>query len=170
MWLRNLHDPILPFVGVRSGPDQYERFNDLGQGCPLLDEEDARALAIRFQEVTEVTRHRPEIGSDKNPILTRGEGQYFGVGNSFQPSLVRRKKIDCRLTAETPGDDRIVETGIRQEADYPSTSPRGGLLPDALKRRFDLGRRWMGSGERILLVLAFRNVPFHLCGTSQIRR
>ena len=32
------------------------------------------ALAIRFKEVAEVARHRPEIGSDKNPILMRGEG------------------------------------------------------------------------------------------------
>ena len=125
LWLRlrNLHDPILPFVVVRSGPDQYERFNDLGQGRSLLYEEDTCALAIRLKEVTKVTRHRPEIRSDKNPVLTRGEGQNLGVGNSFQPGLMRRKKIDCRFTAETPGDDGIVETGIRQEADHPSALP-----------------------------------------------
>jgi hypothetical protein len=46
----------------------------------------------------------------------RGEGQHFGVRNSFHPGLVGRKKIDGRLTAETPGDNRIVETGIRQKA------------------------------------------------------
>jgi hypothetical protein len=58
----------------------------------MFDEKDARTLAIRFQEVTEVARHRPKIGSDKNPILMRGEGQHVGVGNSFQPGLVGRKK------------------------------------------------------------------------------
>ncbi len=62
-----------------------------------------------------MARHRLEIGSDKNPVLMRGEGQHFGVGNSFQLGLMRGKKIDGRLTAETPGDDRVVETGIRQK-------------------------------------------------------
>ena len=88
-------------------PYQHQRINDISQGRPLLDEKDARTLAIRFKEVAEVARHRPEIGSDKNPILTRGEGQHLGVGNSFQCGLMGREKIDCRLTAETPGDDRI---------------------------------------------------------------
>jgi len=115
-----------------------------------------------------VTRHRPEIGSNKDPILLRGEGQYPGVGNSFQPGLMGRKKIDCRLTPETAGDDRIVETGIRQEADHPSASPRDGLLPHTLKRHPDFGRRWMRSGESILFALAFRHVSFHIFPTSKI--
>jgi len=111
-------------------------------------------------------RHRPEIGSDKNPILLRGEGQHFGVGNSFKLGHIGRKEIDCRLTAETPGDDRTVETGICQEADYQSASPRECLLPHSLKRLFHLGRRRVGCGESILLALAFRNVSFHLFPTS----
>jgi hypothetical protein len=149
-------------------PYQHQRINDISQGRPLLDEKDARTLAIRFKEVAEVARHRPEIGSDKNPILTRGEGQHLGVGNSFQCGLMGREKIDCRLTAETPGDDRIVETGIRQEADHPSTSPRNGLLPHTFKLHPDFGRCWMGSGESILFALAFHNVPFHIFLTSKI--
>ena len=162
LWLRNLHDPVLPFVGVRSRPYQHQRVNDISQGHPLLDEKDARTLAIRFKEVAEVARHRAEIGGDKNPILTRGEGQHFGVGNSFQRGLMGRKKVDCRLTAETPGDYPIVETGVRQEADHPSASSRNGLLPHPLKRRPDFGRCWMGRGESILFALAFQNVPFHI--------
>jgi hypothetical protein len=39
-----------------------------------------------------VARHCPEVGSDKNPILTRGEGQHLGVGNSFQTGLICRNK------------------------------------------------------------------------------
>lgn len=115
--LRNLHDPILPFVCGRSGPYQHESLNDIGQWRSLFGEKEACTLAIRFKEVAEVARHRPEIGDDKNPILTRGEGQDFGAGNSFQRGLMRRKKVDCRLTAETRGDYPIVETGVRQEAD-----------------------------------------------------
>lgn len=166
--LRNLHDSILPFAGIRSGPYQHERLNDIGQGRPLLDEKVARTLAIRFKKIAEVARHRPEIGSDQNPILMRGEGQHLGVGNPFQSGLMGRKRIDCRLTAETTSDDRIVETGIRQEADHPSASPRNGLLPHTLERHPDFRRRWMGSCESILIALAFRNVPFHIFLTSKI--
>ena len=101
-----------------------------------------RAQNQRFRNA-----YRPEIGSDKNPVLTRGEGQYLGVGNSFKPGVVRRKKIDCRLTAETPGDDRIVEIGIRQEADHPSVSPRDGLPPHTLKLHLDFRMRLMGSSD-----------------------
>jgi len=42
-----------------NGPYQHERLNDIGQVRSLLNEKDARALAIRFQEATEVVRHRP---------------------------------------------------------------------------------------------------------------
>ena len=79
-----------------------------------------------------------------------------------------RKKIDCLLTAETPSDDRIVETGIHQEADHLSASPRDGLLPHTLKRHLDFGGRWMGSGESILFALALHNVLFHIFPTSKI--
>jgi hypothetical protein len=79
-----------------------------------------------------------------------------------------RKKIDCRLTPETASNDRIVETGIRLEADHPSASTRDGLLPHTLKRHPDFGRRWMGSGESILFALAFRNVSFHIFPPSKI--
>ncbi len=113
--------------------------------------------------------HRPEIGSDKNPILLGGEGQYIGIGNSFQPSLMGRKKIDCRFTAEAPRDNRIVETDIRQEADHPSASPRDALLPHPLERHPDFRRSWMGCSESILFALAFRNVRFHIFPTSQIK-
>jgi hypothetical protein len=74
-------------------------------------------------EFPEMARHGPEIGSYQYPILTRGKGQNLGVGNSFQPGLMGGKKIDDRLTAKTPRYDRIVKTGIRQEADHPSVSP-----------------------------------------------
>lgn len=174
LWLRNFHDPILPFVGVRSRPYQHKRFNDIGQARSLLDEKDARALAIRFQEVTEVARHRPEIGSDKYPVLMRGEGQHLGIRDTLQTGLMGRKKIDCRLTAETPSDDRIVETGIRQETDHwsnlrrASASPRDGLMPHSLKLHLDFGIRWMGSGEGILFALACRNVIFHIFPISKI--
>jgi len=114
-----------------------------------------------------MARHRPEIGSDKNPILVRGEGRHYGVGNSFQTGLSGRKKIDCRLPAKAPGYDSIVETGICQEADHPLVSPRDSLL-HTLKRLFDLGRRWMGVGVSVLVMLAFGNVPFHLFPTSQV--
>lgn len=152
----------------RTRPAPALQFNDRDHGRSLLDEKDARALAIRFQEIAEVARHRPEIGSDKNPVLTRGEGQHLGAGNFFQPGLMRRKKIDCRLTAETPGDNRIVETGIRQETDHPSVSPRDGLLPHTLKLQRDFRMRWLGGGESILCALAFRNVRFHIFLTSKI--
>ncbi len=166
--LRNLHDPILPFVGVGSRPYQHQRINDIRQGRPLLDEKHTRTLAIRFEEVAEVARHRPEIGSDKNSILTRCEGQHFGIGNSFQRGFMGRKKIDCRLTAKTPGDNRIVETGIRKEADHLSASPRNGLLPQTFKRHPDFGRCWMGSGVSIFFALSFHNVLFHILLTSKI--
>ena len=58
----------------------------------MLDEKDTSTLAIRYKEVTEVARHRPEIGSDKNLILTRGEGQHLGVGNAFQSGLMAERK------------------------------------------------------------------------------
>jgi hypothetical protein len=169
LWLRlrNLHDAILPFVGVRGSPYQHECLNDIGQKRPLLDEKDARTLAIRFKKAAEVTRHRSEIGSDKNPILERGEGQHFGVGNALQPSIMDRKKIDCWFATETPGDDRTVEAGIRQEANHLSASAGTDLLPHTRKRLLDIGRRWMGSRESILLALAFRNVRFHLFLTSK---
>src|ERR1039458_8294233 len=54
LWLRNLHDPVLPFVGVRSRPYQHQRVNDISQGHPLLDEKDARTMAIRFNLKTAV--------------------------------------------------------------------------------------------------------------------
>jgi hypothetical protein len=60
----------------------------------LLDEKYTGALAMYFEEVPEVVWHRPEVGSDKNPILLRSEGQYFGVGNSFQLRFRGGKKID----------------------------------------------------------------------------
>ncbi len=123
---------------------------------------------MRLKEATEVARHRPEIGSDKNLILLRGEGQHFRVRNSFQPRFMGRKKINSWLTTETPRDDCIVETGIRQEADHSLASPRDGLLPHTLKRLFDFGRRWMRVGESILLTLAFRNIRFHIFATSKV--
>jgi hypothetical protein len=169
-WLRlgNFHDPILPFVCGRSGPYHHESLNDIGQERSLFDEKHARALAVRFQEVAEVAGHRPKIGSDKNPILLGGEGQHIGIGNSFQPGLMGRKKIDCRFTAAAPGDNRIVETRIRQVADHRSASPRDALLPHTFERRPDFGRRRMGSSESILFALAFRNVGFHIFPISQI--
>jgi hypothetical protein len=167
--LRNLHDPIVPFVRGGSGPHQHECLNDIGQGRSLFDKKDARAPAIRFKEVSEVAGHRPEIRSDKNPILLRGEGEHIRVGNSFQPGLMGRKKIDCRFTAEAPGDNRIVETGIRQKADHSSASPRSALLPHTLERHPDFGRRWMGCGERILFALALHNVGFHILLISQVK-
>jgi hypothetical protein len=165
--LRNLHDPILPFAGVRSGPYQHQRLNDTCQGCPLLDEKDARTLALRFQKTAEVARHRPEIGRDKNPILLGGESEHLSVGKPFQPGLVCRKKIDCRLTPETPADDRMVEARIREEADHPLASSQAGL-PQTLKRHGDFRRCWMGSSESILCPLTFRTVPFYFFLTSKI--
>ena len=79
-----------------------------------------------------------------------------------------RKKIDCRFTAEAPGDNRIVETGICQVADHPSASPRDVLLPQTLERHPDFGRRWMGCSESILFALAFRNVRFRIVLIAQI--
>jgi hypothetical protein len=122
--LRNLDESIAPFVGLRSGPYQYESLNDVGQGRPLPDEKDARTLSVRFKEVAEVPRHRPEIGSNKNPIPARSEGEHLGVGDSFQPGLMGRKKIDRRFAAETPGDNGMVETGVRQEANHVSFGAR----------------------------------------------
>ena len=78
---------------------------------------------MRFKEVTEVARHRLEIRSHKNSILLCCKSQHFGIGDSFQVSLIGREEIDCWFTAETSGDDRIVETGIRLEADHPSGQP-----------------------------------------------
>jgi hypothetical protein len=104
----------------------------------LLDEKHAHTLATRFKECAEVLRHCPEIGSDENPILTRGKGQHFGVGDSFQSGLMCRKKIDRRFTPETPSDDGIVEAGIRQEADHPSASSRDSLATHTLKGHPDL--------------------------------
>jgi hypothetical protein len=57
-------------------------------GALCLTRKTPAHLAMCFKEVTEVARHRSEIGSDKNPILVRGEGQHFGVGNSLQPGLI----------------------------------------------------------------------------------
>ena len=114
-----------------------------------------------------MARHRPEIGSYKNPILPRGEAEHSGIGNSFQPGLMGRKKIDCRFTAEATRDNRIVETGIRQETDHPSASPRDAML-HSLERHPDFRRRWMGCSVRILFALAFRNVRFHILPTSEI--
>ena len=127
-----------------------------GQWRPLLDEKDARTLAMRFKEGAEMAGHCPEIGSDKNPIWHVAKASTSGSGTPWLPT-------------ETPGDDRIVETDIRQEADHPSASSRDGLLSHALERLFNLGRRWMGIGESILLALAFRNVPFHLFPTSKVK-
>jgi hypothetical protein len=79
-------------------------------------------MAVPFKEFAEMARHGPEIGSYQYPILTRGKRQRLGIGNSFQPGLMGGKKIAGRLTAQTPGDDRIVQTGIGQEADYSSVS------------------------------------------------
>lgn len=62
-----------------------------------------------------MARHRPKVGSDKNPILTRCKGQHVGIGNPFQPRFMSRKKVDRRLTAKTPGDNRMVETGIARK-------------------------------------------------------
>jgi hypothetical protein len=51
LWLRlgNLHEPVAPFFGVRSGPYQYESLNDIGQGRSLPDEKDARTLSVSLQ-------------------------------------------------------------------------------------------------------------------------
>lgn len=70
--------------------------------------------------------------------------------------------------AQAPGDDRIVETGIRQEANHPSASPRQHLPQQTPELLFDLGRRWMGSGESILLALARRNVLFDFSLLTQV--
>ena len=90
----------------------------LGLGRSLFDEKDASTSAVRRHEVAEVAGHRPEIGSYKNPILFRGESEHIGIGHSFQPGLMGRKKVDCRLTAAASSDDRIVEAGVRKKADH----------------------------------------------------
>src|SRR5437016_3996993 len=79
-----------------------------------------------------------------------------------------RKKIDCRFTTQTTRNNRMVETGIRQEGDHPSASARNGLLPHTVKLHLHFWMRWMGSGEIILFALALRNVCSHIFLTSQI--
>ena len=114
-----------------------------------------------------MARHRPEIGSDENPILMRSESQNLGIGNSFQPGLMGRKKIDCRFATEAPRDYRIVETGVRQKADRPSVSPRNALL-HTLERHPDFGGRRMRCSESILFALPFGTVGFHIFLTSPL--
>jgi hypothetical protein len=79
---------------------------------------------MNFKEVAEVLRHRPEVGEDENSILLCGERQDLGGRYSLQLSLARREKVHLWLATETPADDCVAETGIRQEADHSSALPR----------------------------------------------
>jgi hypothetical protein len=70
-------------------PIQDERVDYIDQEGALLHQKDAWAVALRVNEFTEVSRHRPPIRRDQNPTMPCGQGQYVRIRQTFQICLVR---------------------------------------------------------------------------------
>jgi len=80
-----------------------------------------------------MARHGLTIVGDKNSIPLGGEREDVGVGNSLQLCFVSGEKVHCWLVTPTTFDDRVVEVGVRQEANHPSALPRRHLPAHALE-------------------------------------
>src|ERR1019366_1515836 len=90
---RNVQDPILPFFGIRSGPNKHEFFDDGSNGGVLLHQKHARAGTACLKKPAKVQGHSLEITRNENSILLGGDGQHFWVGNPVQASVIRREKV-----------------------------------------------------------------------------
>ena len=132
----NFQNPILPLLRIRGRPNEHKLVDDLANWGRLLYQKDAGAGTSCTEELAKVSRHGLEIVRNKNSILLGGQGQDRRVGNPFEVCVVRGEKINCRLSTPATADDRIVEVGIRQEANHPLASSRRLLLSRALNLRF----------------------------------
>jgi hypothetical protein len=94
LWLWNLQDSILPLVRVGSRPNQQQRLNYIRYRCMLLNQKHAGTGAAGLKELSEMSRHCLQIGSDQNPAFCGGEGQDLRVGNPLQVCVVGGEKID----------------------------------------------------------------------------
>jgi len=115
-----------------------------------------------------VARHGLKVVCDKDSILLRGKGKHLGIRNLLQSRFIRREKIHCGLLPSTTSNDRMVEVGIRQEADHSSASPLQELPPHALELFFDVGRDRMRRDVGIFLTPALLNDPLHFVLVVQI--
>lgn len=132
----NFQYPVLPLRRIRGRPNQHEFIDDVANWRRLLHEEHAGAGTSFLKERAKVSRHGLEIVRNKNSILLGGQGQDRRVGNPFEVCVVRGEEINCRLSTPATANDRIVEVGVRQEANHPLASSRWLLLSRALNLRF----------------------------------
>lgn len=127
----------------------------------MLHEKHIGAVAVRLKKIAEVPGHCPEVGSDNNAIFTGGQSQNIGIIDSLQPGVVSRHEIHRWLTAATAAHDAIVKTGIRQELDHPSASPRQHLLPHARELFFNFGGSWVCQSVLVFLAVTLGDVLLH---------
>jgi len=63
------YDRVMPFQRLRRSPGQQERFDDVADGAPLRNDEQARIGFPGCQPIPEVSSHRLTIMRDDNPPL-----------------------------------------------------------------------------------------------------
>ena len=91
-----------------------------------------------------------------------GMREHSLIWNPRQVCIAGRENIDGRFAAQTAAHDRMMQTGIRREANHASAVSSLHLLPHSREFLLDVRRRRMRQALRFLLTLSFRDVNFHL--------
>jgi hypothetical protein len=132
----------------------------------LLDEEHAGTGRACREGLSEVPRHRSEVVRDKDATLRGSQSEHIAIAHSLQLCRTRGSEVDLRLATEAARDDRVMKTGVRQEADH--ALPRMQLAPSVLYLLFQISGRSMRFGESILFAFTRREILVHLHLVAQV--
>lgn len=102
-------------------------------------------------------RHGPNIVGDENPLVRGGDREDSRITHAVQIRCVCGEEIDRRFAPCTAGDDRVMQTGVRQEADH--ALARLQLTSRALQVLLQISRNRILLAERMLFALTMIQQP-----------